>query len=220
MGVPTQQQSRTARPASCIANIVSTVVDFGTEDNAAFRPRSRRPTPDLPPSIWSSRGAAPSNAKASITVRRRSRGIYATTPTSSGRPPRSAGIYGRRPHHRDTQRAPKPTELQTQLDTFADEYNHRRPHCSLPNKATPATAYSARHKVSASPSQGIEHHQRVHADRVDGYGSLTLRVETRCATSSSAGPKPEQAFSGSCMTSTPQIVRASIHHLTIDPTTD
>ncbi|WP_344792985.1 transposase, partial [Mycolicibacterium pallens] len=31
------------------------------------------------------------------------------------------------------------TELQTQIDAFVDEYNHRRPHRSLPHRATPAT---------------------------------------------------------------------------------
>ncbi|MEN0108415.1 MAG: hypothetical protein AAGC84_18620, partial [Pseudomonas sp.] len=45
--------------------------------------------------------------------------------------------------------------MQTQLDAFVDEYNHRRPHCSLPHKATPATAYTARHKARprATPRQ-------------------------------------------------------------------
>ena len=31
-------------------------------------------------------------------------------------------------------------ELQALLDPFVDEYNHRRPHRSLPHRATPATA--------------------------------------------------------------------------------
>ncbi|MCW2749601.1 MAG: Integrase catalytic region, partial [Aeromicrobium sp.] len=39
-------------------------------------------------------------------------------------------------------------ELQTLLDAFVDEYNHRRPHRSLPHRATPATAYQARLKAT------------------------------------------------------------------------
>ncbi len=40
-------------------------------------------------------------------------------------------------------RATTITELQTQLDTFLDIYNHHRPHRSMPHQATPATAYTA-----------------------------------------------------------------------------
>src|SRR5690606_16569770 len=32
-------------------------------------------------------------------------------------------------------------ELQALLNQFTDEYNHRRPHRSLPHRATPATLY-------------------------------------------------------------------------------
>ena len=35
------------------------------------------------------------------------------------------------------------TELQTLIDAFVDEYNHRRPHRSLPHRATPAARYDA-----------------------------------------------------------------------------
>ena len=64
-------------------------------------------------------------------------------------------------------------ELQTQLDTFVDEYNHRRPHRSLPHQATPATAYAARPK--ADPATRTDTHNRVRTDRIDQYGKLTLR---------------------------------------------
>ncbi|MFI7547978.1 integrase core domain-containing protein [Actinoplanes sp. NPDC049599] len=37
-------------------------------------------------------------------------------------------------------------QLQALIDAFVDEYNHRRPHRSLPRHATPATAYQARPK--------------------------------------------------------------------------
>jgi transposase InsO family protein len=78
--------------------------------------------------------------------------------------------------------APRPrattlTELQAQLDTFCDEYNHRRPHRSLPHKATPATAYAGRPK--AQPGKRTDTHDRVRRDRVDDTGSLTLRLAGR-----------------------------------------
>ena len=78
------------------------------------------------------------------------------------------------------QRQPKATtldELQAQLDAFTDEYNHRRPHRSLPQHATPATAYSARPK--ASPANRTDTHDRVRRDRVDTTGALSLRLAGR-----------------------------------------
>jgi hypothetical protein len=66
-------------------------------------------------------------------------------------------------------------ELQTLLDAFASEYNHRRPHRCLPQRATPATAYTSRPK--ASP--GDRNHDRVRRDRVDTTGKITLRYQGR-----------------------------------------
>ena len=43
-------------------------------------------------------------------------------------------------------------ELQTQLDAFVDDYNHRRPHRSLPHRATPATAYTPAPKQPRQPA--------------------------------------------------------------------
>lgn len=68
-------------------------------------------------------------------------------------------------------------QLQTQLDDFCDEYNHRRPHRSLPHQATPATAYTARPK--ASPANRTDTHDRVRRDRVDTTGALSLRLAGR-----------------------------------------
>ena len=68
-------------------------------------------------------------------------------------------------------------ELQTQLDAFTDEYNHRRPHRSLPHRATPATTYPARPK--AAPGTRLDTHDRVRTDRVGQAGSITLRVNGR-----------------------------------------
>ena len=78
------------------------------------------------------------------------------------------------------QRQPKATtlaQLQTQLDAFVDEYNHRRPHRSLPHQATPATAYTSRPK--ADPATRIDTHDRVRTDRIGETGSVTLRVNGR-----------------------------------------
>jgi transposase InsO family protein len=70
-------------------------------------------------------------------------------------------------------RAATIAELQDQLDAFVDEYNHRRPHRSMPHKATPATAYAARPK--ADPATRLDTHDRVRRDTVDQFGKLTLR---------------------------------------------
>ena len=74
-------------------------------------------------------------------------------------------------------RATTIAELQYQLDTFVDEYNHRRPHRSLTHQATPATAYAARPK--ADPATRTDTHNRVRTDRVDQFGKLTLRHSGR-----------------------------------------
>ena len=71
-------------------------------------------------------------------------------------------------------RAATIAELQTQLDAFTDEYNHRRPHRSLPHRATPAVIYTSRPK--ANPATRIDTHNRVRTDRVDQAGAVTLRV--------------------------------------------
>lgn len=74
-------------------------------------------------------------------------------------------------------KATTPEQLQTQLDTFIDEYNHRRPHRSLTHRATPATAYTARPK--ADPATRTDTHNRVRTDRIDQAGVITLRVAGR-----------------------------------------
>lgn len=70
-------------------------------------------------------------------------------------------------------------ELQDQLDTFRDYYNHRRPHRAI-NRRTPAAAYAALPKALPS-RQGIRvsEHFRVRRDRVDTDGKLTLRHGSR-----------------------------------------
>jgi transposase InsO family protein len=64
-------------------------------------------------------------------------------------------------------------DLPDQLDTFVDEYNHRRPHRSLANK-TPASKYALLPK--ATPGQtGMEGHYRIRNDIVGDTGTVTLR---------------------------------------------
>jgi Integrase core domain len=64
--------------------------------------------------------------------------------------------------------------LQALLDSFAEEYNHRRPHRSLPHRATPATAYTARPKATPG-DRDQDTHDRLRHDRVDKSGKITLR---------------------------------------------
>jgi len=67
-------------------------------------------------------------------------------------------------------------ELQLLLDAFVDEYNHRRPHRSLPHRATPATAYTARPKASPSGDRSADSHDRSRHDIVSSAGNVTLRI--------------------------------------------
>jgi len=65
-------------------------------------------------------------------------------------------------------------DLQILLDTFAEEYNHKRPHRSLEHRATPATIYTSRPK--ATPGDRTDDtHDRIRHDRVDKSGKITLR---------------------------------------------
>lgn len=65
-------------------------------------------------------------------------------------------------------------DLQALLDTFADQYNHRRPHRSLPHRTTPAAIYTNRPKATTGDHTG-DTHDRVRHDRVDTSGKITLR---------------------------------------------
>ena len=67
-------------------------------------------------------------------------------------------------------------ELQALLDTFRDEYNHRRPHRSLPHRATPAALYDTIPKALPSNSRDTDTHDRIRHDRIDDSGCVTLRV--------------------------------------------
>jgi len=69
-------------------------------------------------------------------------------------------------------------ELQALLDVFVAYYNDQRPHRSLAERATPATAYRARPK-SSPRSPGDQPHDRVRHDVVDDGGTVTLRLDGR-----------------------------------------
>jgi transposase InsO family protein len=70
-------------------------------------------------------------------------------------------------------------ELQTLIDGFVTAYNHHRPHRSLPQRATPATAYAARPKATPGIDRPSDTHDRLRHDKVDKAGCVTLRVAGR-----------------------------------------
>jgi hypothetical protein len=71
------------------------------------------------------------------------------------------------------------SELQALLDRFTVEYNQHRPHRSLPQRATPATAYTARPKAGPGSDRAGDTHDRVRTDRIDTTGCVTLRLAGR-----------------------------------------
>jgi hypothetical protein len=75
-------------------------------------------------------------------------------------------------------------ELQALLGTFVAEYNHRRPHRSLPRRATPATLYDTLPMAQPATSRDAHthdriRHDRIRHDRIDDSGCVTLRVAGR-----------------------------------------
>jgi transposase InsO family protein/transposase-like protein len=70
-------------------------------------------------------------------------------------------------------------DLQALLEAFRDEYNHRRPHRSLPHRATPATTYKARPKAAPGTEPDNATHDRVRHDRINKAGTVTLRIAGR-----------------------------------------
>lgn len=66
--------------------------------------------------------------------------------------------------------------LQEQLDRFAAYYNTARPHRAL-GRRTPQEVYDG--KLKARPSAAPETHFRVRYDKVDRYGTITLRYNSK-----------------------------------------
>ena len=67
-------------------------------------------------------------------------------------------------------------DLQALLDAFVEEYNDRRPHRSLPHRATPATVYTSQPKATPG-SRDDDTHDRVRYDKVDKAGKITWRYQ-------------------------------------------
>jgi transposase InsO family protein len=67
-------------------------------------------------------------------------------------------------------------ELQVLIDAFINAYNQRRPHRSLPHRATPAALYESLPKALPTESRDADTHNRVRVDRVSKTGNVTLRV--------------------------------------------
>ena len=63
--------------------------------------------------------------------------------------------------------------LQAQLDVFRDYYNQRRPHRAL-GRQTPLVVFNSKLKARPQPPDQPTHY-RVRRDRIDAYGSVTLR---------------------------------------------
>ena len=75
-----------------------------------------------------------------------------------------------------TAQQPQPAsiaELQTLIDAFVDEYNHRRPHRSL-GRTTPAVAYQRLPKTGPAGTD-VGPHYRIRRDRIDKTGAVSLR---------------------------------------------
>jgi transposase InsO family protein len=70
-------------------------------------------------------------------------------------------------------------ELQALLGAFVEEYNHHRPHRSLPQRATPAALYDTLPKALPGDTRDPDTHDRIRHDRVDKAGSVTLRHNGR-----------------------------------------
>ncbi len=65
------------------------------------------------------------------------------------------------------------------LDLLADAYNHRRPHRSLPHRATPGARYESMPKAMPGDSRDPDTHDRIRHDKVDKAGSVTIRHNGR-----------------------------------------
>lgn len=66
-------------------------------------------------------------------------------------------------------------ELDEQLNTFVDYYNHQRPHRSLPHHGTPASRYDTLPKATPGGIRNTDTHHRVRHDKISKNGIVTLR---------------------------------------------
>ena len=96
-------------------------------------------------------------------------------PTTQGKIERFWQTLKKRLHAQPTQPATL-TELENLLTTFAQEYNHHRPHRALPHRATPNTIYTTSIKAYPSTDRTRDSHDRVRNDRVGTTGTVSLRT--------------------------------------------
>jgi hypothetical protein len=89
-------------------------------------------------------------------------------------------------------RATTLAELQRQIDDFRDEYNHRRPHCSLPHRATPTTVYTARPNPPPANEPTPITESAPTASMTPAPSPCASPAN--CTTSESAEPTPEPTF--------------------------
>jgi transposase InsO family protein len=68
-------------------------------------------------------------------------------------------------------------DLQSQLDTFTEIYNHHRPHRAI-GRRTPAEAFAARPKATPPTGGTVPVHYRIRRDLVNN-GTVTLRHNSR-----------------------------------------
>lgn len=122
--------------------------------------------------------------------------------------------------------SPQPTtlpDLQALLDRFVDHYNHQRPHRSLPQHATPVTAYNARPKATPT-SRDNDTHWRVRHDRVDNNGKVTLRYQGRLHHIGIGRTHARTPITLLVADRDIRIINAAtgelLRHLTLDPTRD
>jgi len=70
-------------------------------------------------------------------------------------------------------------QLQALIEDFVDQYNHHRPHRSLPHRATPAARYDTMPKAMPANTRDLDTHDRIRHDKVNKTGSVTLRYNGR-----------------------------------------
>jgi hypothetical protein len=113
----------------------------------------------------------PGNGPVRFGGRPGGKGPAQTGTSPPGRPYADPQKVARRPQ------APQPAtlaQLQAQLDAFTSYYNTHRPHKSLPGRATPAAAYTARPKATPG-DRAADTHDRVRTDKIGTTGKVTLR---------------------------------------------
>ena len=93
-------------------------------------------------------------------------------------------------------------DLQSPARPVPHEYNHHRPHRSLPHRATPAALYDTMPKALPGPSRDADTHDRIRTTRRQSPAPSPCASPANSATSASAEPTPEPTSSCSSRTST------------------